>query len=231
LASLVAWYDFSDADTLFTDAGSTNVSSDGALIYQANDKSSNGYHLRQGTEAARPAYTTNIQGGLSIARSGVAAAKWLARDGVTLSQPYSAVVVARWPAAADNYPNLWDSNTKYNRFSVARISTSVSFANTTEFFAGTSVYVPISLGTWHIMATNVSGASTAVYVDGGAANTISIGTDTWKLIVLGNRYTLDRSFGDIGEVIICNAGLSTADLNALGGYLATKWGLTWTTVS
>lgn len=59
------WLDFSDSNTLFTDAGSTNVSSDGDAIYQANDKSGSGNHAIQSTAANRPLYKTNIQNSLS----------------------------------------------------------------------------------------------------------------------------------------------------------------------
>jgi hypothetical protein len=63
--SPLAWYDFSDSSLLFTDAGSTNVSSDGDAIYQANDKSGNTQHLLQATLAKRPLYKTNAQNSLA----------------------------------------------------------------------------------------------------------------------------------------------------------------------
>lgn len=68
ITGLKLWIDFSDADTLFTDAGSTPVSSDGDAIYQANDKSGNGFHAVMATEADRPAYKTNVQNGKSVSR-------------------------------------------------------------------------------------------------------------------------------------------------------------------
>lgn len=49
ISGLAHWLDFSDADTLFTDAGSTKVSADGNAIYQANDKSGNNSHSTQTT--------------------------------------------------------------------------------------------------------------------------------------------------------------------------------------
>ena len=59
------WLDFSDPNTLFTDAGITKVSNNGDAIYQANDKSGNSNHAIQSTEANRPLYMTNIQNSLS----------------------------------------------------------------------------------------------------------------------------------------------------------------------
>lgn len=62
------WLDFSDIDTLFTDAGTTKVSSDDDKIYQVNDKSGNAYHHVQTTEGNRPLYKTNIKNSRSVAR-------------------------------------------------------------------------------------------------------------------------------------------------------------------
>ena len=83
ISGLQGWYDFSDATTLYTDAGSTLVSSDGDLIYQANDKSGNGNNAVQATEANRPVYKVNIQNGLSIARlDAVAEQFWTVSSGM-----------------------------------------------------------------------------------------------------------------------------------------------------
>lgn len=59
------WLDFSDADTLFTDAGTTKVSTDGQPVYQANDKSGTDNHALQATADARPTYKVNQQNSLS----------------------------------------------------------------------------------------------------------------------------------------------------------------------
>lgn len=57
------WYDPSDTSTMWTDAGkTTNVASDGDLVYWIDDKSGNGLHLSQATSANRPIYKTS--GGL-----------------------------------------------------------------------------------------------------------------------------------------------------------------------
>ena len=65
ITGLKLWIDFSDADTLFTDAGTTKVSADGDAIYQANDKSGNSFNFTQATLGSRPLYKTNIINSLS----------------------------------------------------------------------------------------------------------------------------------------------------------------------
>lgn len=68
IAGLQLWLDFSDATTLFADAGTTPVSSDGDAIYQANDKSGNSRHATQSSINSRPLYKTGIHNGLSVAK-------------------------------------------------------------------------------------------------------------------------------------------------------------------
>jgi hypothetical protein len=67
ISGLKLWIDFSDADTLFTDAGSTKVTADGDAIYQANDKSGNGHHAVQATVDKRPSHKVNVLNSLSVA--------------------------------------------------------------------------------------------------------------------------------------------------------------------
>lgn len=77
---LIAWYDFSDADTLFTDAGVTKVENDGDAIYRVNDKSGNGYHANQATLSKRPLYKTGIQNGLSVGRADFGSGQFLTTE-------------------------------------------------------------------------------------------------------------------------------------------------------
>ena len=70
----LAWYDFTDETTMYTDAGSTNVSSDSDAIYRITNKSSASggdryttYLQQPNGSAYRPKYKVNGQGGKSYA--------------------------------------------------------------------------------------------------------------------------------------------------------------------
>ena len=70
----LAWYDFTDETTMYTDAGSTNVSSDSDAIYRITNKSSASggdryttYVQQPNGSAFRPKYKINGQGGKSYA--------------------------------------------------------------------------------------------------------------------------------------------------------------------
>ena len=65
LANLQFWFDASDATKMWTDAGTTLVSSDGQAVYRLGDKSGNGFHANQsGSSTLRPLYKTAYQNGL-----------------------------------------------------------------------------------------------------------------------------------------------------------------------
>jgi hypothetical protein len=67
ITGLAAWFDASDAATLFTDtAGVTPVSSDEDLVRRWEDKSGEGVVVTEATNA--PAYRTAVQDGKSIVR-------------------------------------------------------------------------------------------------------------------------------------------------------------------
>ena len=70
----LAWYDFTDATTMYTDAGSTNVSSDGDAIHRITNKSSASggdryttYLQQPNGSAYKPKYKVGGQGGKSYA--------------------------------------------------------------------------------------------------------------------------------------------------------------------
>ena len=66
VSNLLGWWDFTDANTMYTDAGSTNVSSDGDKIYRIDNKAyaqagdeAIGQFLQQATEDYRPLFKTS----------------------------------------------------------------------------------------------------------------------------------------------------------------------------
>ena len=72
ISTLVGWWDFTDTDTMFTDAGTTKVSSNDDKIYRINNKAYSligtptnalGIFLQQTAEANRPLYKTAGTGG------------------------------------------------------------------------------------------------------------------------------------------------------------------------
>ena len=224
VSGLVAWYDFADASTLFTDAGTTPVSADGDAIYQANDKSGNARHVVQATAANRPLYKTNILKGRSVARfDGGDILSYT--GGLAVAQPGTIFIVG---SAGDvGAQNFTDGSLDPQRWAlgknggVARL-----YAGLANIDAGAVDTNP------HIFAALVNGASSELYVAGGTVYaTGNPGTQSLVGLSLGAFDTVTQQLiGDVAEVAIYNSALSDANINNIGRWFAYKWGLTWTAV-
>lgn len=243
IASLAAWYDFSDATTMYVDAGSTLVSSDGDLIYQINDKSGHGYHLTQATSGLRPVYKQSIRNGLDVGRFSAASLQKLnvaggigtkAAQFTNFSAFASTVVTTRaFVFASANggativygcheiQPSATDGAVGYYFGTDANLSTGRSDASV------------IANGTWAVVADRyTSGTAEELWVDG---STVSV-TTTSTTASANTGTTLDFSIGglgayggsltyggDIGEVVCFANDLSTDDMTAMNDYMTGRW--------
>jgi hypothetical protein len=259
LASLVAWWDFSDAAKLFTDAGVTPVSADGQSIYQANDKSPSGYHLTQATAGNRPTYKTNAINGLSVCRfaaDGINFDDWLRNALFTFDLRARTVaivckelgagrdnsgVVIFTPSTGEDYNSLTGTvysvglaNPPRNFQSLGSISSDYLLLDTTDG-------PPTNLGIY--VERKAIGGTGYFYRNGGAAvatdaSYTEFATST-NGVLLGARFLAGAIsvapthalYGDIGEVVICSQQLSVADTNKLGSYLQGQWGPVWSDIS
>jgi hypothetical protein len=73
------WLDASQQSTLFTDAGTTPVTTSGQSVYQWNDLSGNNRHATQATSGSRPTWLSpeNGQNGLGAIRFNRANSQWM----------------------------------------------------------------------------------------------------------------------------------------------------------
>ncbi len=223
ISGLVAWYDFSDPTTLFTDAGTTRVVADADLIYQANDKSGTAVNIIQATSGNRPLYKTAIVNGRSVAR--FVSNDWL-RATLVFTQPLTAFVTYAQTGADANYcvpfslGTSFSMNTNANGYLGAYGGSSLS---------GTTKRTP-ALG---IAILKADGVSSHLYWDGTEEATGDIGSMSVSQINLGDNDDASNFpiVGDIAEVALYSAALSAANINSVGRYLTAKWGLAWTTVT
>lgn len=239
LASLTAWWDFSDVTTLFTDAGTTPVSADAQAIYQANDKGPNDLHVAQATAGARPTYKTGIQNSLSVARfdGGDSLAKASVDAlGLVAAAAGTLVFVMKQTGAAANNTSI-TIGASGNRLNVHATYSNVFYLDFGNNGSGGRIFGNQPAGwddAWHILVCHRAAGAGKIYVDGGSA--VVSGTFTDSLDALTETLYIGTGSGatftgDKAEVLIFDEGLSAANLNALGGYLADKWGLSWSTVT
>ena len=226
ISNLVAWYDASDATTMFTDAGSTQVSNDADTVAQFNDKSGNDYHL-SGGGGTSPDYKVSIQNSLSVLRidgSGDFMTRTTTPD---LNQPYT-YVMAIIPSLADNDVVI-DSESAAGAGKVWRDGSNTTYSMN----SGSDMTGPTIGSTAEILVCIFNGASSSFYLDGGTADTGNPGTTEGTGLSLGAEGGSAAKFAymDVCEIIITSDAMSVADINNAGEYLADKWGTTWSTAS
>lgn len=237
ITGLALWLDFSDADTLFTDAGSTKVSSDGQAIYQANDKSGAGNHAVQSSESYRPLYKVNIQNSLS--------ATLFDNSNDYLAFPYplgtatdfTVFLISRFTSVS-NYDAITGRNQNDNTWWGAW---AIHLSTGGKFYAGTDVKYRIEAPASPVVANNTfysirlkksgtSAGNISLAVNNGtpavntktAANPLS---DEMSVGRRGESSGLTPYDGYLGEYIVYNAALSAEDITLVETYLNNKWAI------
>jgi len=229
ISGCALWLDFSDADTMFTDAGSTKVANDGDLIYQINDKSGNGYNASQSSAGYRPAYKINIKNGLSTGKFN--------DDKLTMSDTLRASLdktvtyfgVQRYDGAAqdgfgtryytaDEFLYYQYSNTQY-RFNWGKnIAVEPSSTCTLQDFY-------IKGFKWNSPAQRVdlyNNGVTSVVNDAPALNASLAGNAT-KPLTLGVINSGGIQY--FAELVVYTAALSDNDMTRVVTYLNNKWAI------
>lgn len=217
ITGLKVWLDFSDADTLYVDAGTTKVSADGQAIYQANDKSGTGWHAVQATETKRPLYKTNIKNGLSVA-SYASTDDYLQAAAVDLAQPDTIIAVC-YPTA---FKYIFDGTTtrQLNEFHNATPAANV------HQYAGASVYSAkeVSLNNYFIITNVFNGANSTIKINNNAVAATNPGTNGIKNLLVGARNGGSNNLtGYMLEFLVYNSALSDANVTSLLAYLNAKW--------
>ena len=228
VSNMILWYDFSDANYLFTDAGSTKVSSDGDAIYQANDKSGNGYHLVQATAGYRPLYKTNVQNSKSVARLD-GSDDWMAWANTTQrAQPntYFSVWKANNAEGDACYIHDGQYSTSYRN---ALLSNASATPDDYYLYATSNWYTGDTFpkGSFVIACALFNGASSQLWQNASDLGTGNAGTASMAGLTLGARISthalpLD---GDFCELIWYNKALTDTERDNVFTYLNNKWAI------
>lgn len=244
VANPFAWYDASDTST---------ISLSGTKVTQWNDKSANGYHLVQATNAYRPESGTQTINGLNV-----------------LQCDYISSLTSN--AAASNYTFLnYSNNTIFIVFKTDSLpSTDPYWLLTTRGgSAGSGTGIGIRLQHYtNKLKDEVIDNTASIAVNADSTSTVSNATTTlWTLIRDPNNGTAaDRSdmrknagaaeknnavtvaaanqapaqtlrvldytgggtlgfVGKLAEIIIYNSSLSAGDITTNQNYLISKWGI------
>jgi len=212
ITGCLLWYDFSDADTLFTDAGSTKVANDGDLIYRANDKSGNNKHVEQPTEADRPSYKKSVKNGLSsILMPGTLEGRLYNSTFYSQSLPVTIIFF------------ITTTNTNGVHFDFGK--------NVWSFRLNTSIYNGAYLNSGGTFSGNlvtcIVNTTTQFYINGVTKNSGNAGTFSGYRQSIGNRYPGETSptYGYYHELLVYNSALSDTDRGKVETYLNNKWAI------
>lgn len=215
---------------VYTDAARTTAALvDGDVVGGWADQSGQNNHASQSTTAAKLT--------LKLAANGINGRAVLLSDGVddwmataafaaALAQPVTIFTLATLPSAGQK---MWiDGITAGDRL--------VQFQENPrawQMYAGTVVAGTVSDASPHVVVGLYNGASSKLWVDGGTAVLSgNVGANQLTGLMIGAQYNFATPFGGkLGEVEVYAAGLTLAEINQMGPYLATRWGTTWTTAT
>ena len=232
ISGCVLWYDFSDADTMFTDAGTTKVANDGDRIYQINDKSTSGINATQATANGRPAYKTGIQNSLSAGYSETERTYYMSHAyPLGTATDFTIFAAAVWVDSSSTYPGLFGGDWK--NIVLQTSATGITYAGTdannrivtSTNFVGFNTDILLSFKKSGTSAGNLSlykNAGTPVVNTGKTApNPLS------RTMFLFNHLD-DTEYAMKGyfyEYIIYNTALSDTDRGTVETYLNNKWAI------
>ena len=243
ISGLELWYDSSDITTLWTDDGTTQVSSDGDLIYRWDDKSGNGGHAKQSVSANRPSYKINAGGNAtSLLFDG---ADWLNNVdhipafGSGDTYPITMIAIFANSLVSGNDTQIGvassTSNWPYWRLFLSDATPDDQYfqvAGNTGSEAIISTSTTVGDGNNHIaIGVTYSNTSRDIWVDGGdhASGTASaVRTIDPNVVSIGrlSRLTpIDTCNGYILELAVYDSALSTADREDFEAYATSKWGI------
>ncbi|RPI95494.1 MAG: hypothetical protein EHM40_02770 [Chloroflexi bacterium] len=211
------WFDFSDLSTLFQDAdGTTAVAADADPIGKVLDKSGNAHHLTQGTEGARPAYKTGIQGNRAAALGD--GGDHLDTAAFTeIAQPNTIFLVARNPAysGTEVYFDGIASDKRHAAF---------DYTDQINWFAGSSWGGGVVATESTLYEVVFNGANSPLFENGVGISSGDAGAQALTGITLfGNFEGGGNLSGYIMEFLLFNSALSVANRELVRSYLNEKW--------
>lgn len=222
LSGLQLWLDASD---------STSISDSGTFVWA--DKSGNGNHATQSVSAQKPSTGARAINGLNaLDFDGVA-------DGLSCSASlYSIasgantfIVVYQSDNTGGSIQRLFSGSPSGNFLRYGAYITTTEFRTlhrTSSLPVGVTAARNINP---HVGGFYRSGINMTPFYD-GVAGTAATNSEDMALVnlIIGNNplFNSEQFDGLIGEILLYNRALSTAELNQVGSALQAKWGCVWT---
>lgn len=191
---------------------------DGAAVGTMTDQTGNSRNATQATAGAKPTYKTAIVNGHPVYR--LDGGDYCTTATLSLAQPNTIWFVAKRRVSSTVEMGYCDGNGTTRHL----IATWNGSATSMYLYAGSvSAQVTLTPENWHILAVTFNGASSKVWVNGGAGTTLSPGTQSLGAFTVGAETGGTSQWdGDIAEVLLYTGTQSFTDLDtnfsALGAY-------------
>jgi hypothetical protein len=219
IAGCQLWVDAADASTF--------TYSSGTVVSQWNDKSGNAMHVSQGTVSLQPSRSGTVNGLSSVVFDGTDDFLSTTDPGSAVAQPQTVFAVV--------VPSLLTGSRTILAGVAGTVATLSTDGSTAIIYAGTanSGGGSLSTSTTYVIQATLNTTSSAVRVNGGtnlySVNPGSLGYRGYRL----GRYSTFTDYwnGSMCEIVVYDSALSLANINTVGQYLATKWGVTWSSAS
>lgn len=210
ITGLHSWYE----------AGSLNLA-DGTAVSSWTDISGNGHDAVQATGSKQPIYKVNIAGGRPVIRfDGSDDFLATAAYGADLAQPNTIIVVVRH-ATITATRFVFDGQGSTKRHAMYHDNAATNF----RIYAGGTATSQTRDTNWNVRTGLYNGASSLASKN-GSTTAASVGTQAIAGLNIGAEYdnigTLD---GDIAELLVYHAALSTTDRQTLERWLGAKYGI------
>lgn len=223
IPTLGFWYDPSDVTSITKDV-SNNIS-------QMNDKSGNAYTMTQVVGANQPLYNSSGINSLGVV-SFNDTDKYLSNGGTfNLASGFTFFVVTKLNTPAT--VNVWISKLNLDFLLAGYTGPGILIFSDGNTIATSDLNTSSHIVT--LQYSTASGGLGNVWVDGvpqTTTGTFSASAINSVFMALGRYYATSADFFDglIAENMCYQSVLSSTNKNSVGSYLATKWGLTWTTI-
>jgi hypothetical protein len=221
ISGCLMWVDFSDKDSMFTDNGTTKVSSDTDLIYRINDKSGNSNYWSQSTDTLRPMYKTSIKNSLSVGRFN--------EDNMLFASRLTTIRTAYFVFSCG------ETDSK-NRFLLGDTTYGWHRGYNTDAVTGRQAYFsgddPYNYANAYVRESTVYRNNTSVSPTANSPlSTIHLSVVITTGNMPANKFQGDRGgttrywIGDVAEVILYSTAHSDTERGQVTDYLNSKWAL------
>jgi len=235
ISGLIGWWDFSDSSTLGpTASGTGTVSNNGPIKYVADKSGKSAALTQSGADSVAPTYLTNAANGLSAA--GFDGGDRMTNSFTATLTAETVFVVARMTSLSASNARLFTQSDAGNDFATTggyyvpfqRDVSNKAIGGYTD--GANRAIVGVTYDQWFVACALHTGSQIQNRINNGSAATFSHALNK-QFTRFGIGDSLPSGFGvtwrdRIGEVLLFDRAISSAEVNAVARWLGKKWSIT-----